>query len=175
MTIAYAVNRGQPELRLLREPAASSGAAQLRVANYAPRAGAVDVRAGGLVLARGLRFGATTVARRIPPGFSPTGLATIAARTRQGVDVAGTQPLVLATRSVGIFVLVPRGSDAQLLRLAYDVAPPTPTRQPAVTGTRRFGNVVRCERDTWTPRSADDRAPVDGRRRRRRLEHRRWR
>ncbi len=100
-------------------------------------------------------FGATTVARRIPPGFSPTGLATIAARTRQGVDVAGTQPLVLATRSVGIFVLVPRGSGAQLLRLAYDVAPPTPTRQPAVTGTRRFGNAVRCERDTWTPKSAE--------------------
>ncbi len=164
VTVAYAVNRaGRAELRLLREPSPTAGAAQLRVANYAATAGAVDVRAGALVVASGLRYGRTT-ATRMEPGSSSTGLATVTARTALGAVSTGTQPLVLATRSVGIFVLVPRGGGPQLLRLAYDTPPPTPTRQPAVTGTRRFGNVVRCERDTWTPKGATVRRQwsVDG-------------
>ena len=164
LTVAYAVNRaGRGELRLLREPAPTAGAAQLWVANYAATAGAVDVRAGALAVATGLRYGLTT-ATRMEPGSSSTGLAAVTARTALGAVSTGTQPLVLATRSVGIFVLVPRGRSPQLLRLAYDTPPPSPTRQPAVTGTRRFGNVVRCERDTWTPKGATVRRQwsVDG-------------
>ena len=161
VTIAYAVNRGKPELRLLREPPASAGATQLRVANLASAAGAVDVRADAVVLARAVAYGATTAAFRIPAGSS-TGLASITARTRTNAVAAAT--LVLATRSTGLFVLVPRGGGVRLLRLAYEVAPPTPTRQPAVTGTRRFGNEVRCERDAWTPKGVTVRRQwsVDG-------------
>ncbi len=154
VTVVYASDDGHAEIRLLREPAATAGTTMLRVANYAPDAGLIDVRVGGLVVARGLDYNRATVALRVAPAVSPAGLATVSARPQAGAVLTAPQPLVLATRSVGIFVIVPRGTSSRLLRLAYDTAPPTPTRQPAVTGTRRFGNAVRCDGGAWTPAGA---------------------
>ena len=125
----------------------------LRVANYSEDAGLVDVRVGGLVVARGLDYNRAMVARRVGAAVSPTGLATVTARPPAGAVLTAAQPLVLATRSVGIFAIVPRAGGSRLIRLGYDTAPPTPTGQPAVTGTRRVGHAVRCENDTWTPSS----------------------
>ena len=127
----------------------------MRVANYAGAIGPVDVRVGGLVL--GARPAASADDRR---AADPGGrLSPRAGDGRPGGDrraAINAEPSRWCWRRGrwGCSSLVPRGSGAQLLRLAYDVAPPTPTRQPAVTGTRRFGNAVRCERDTWTPKES---------------------
>ena len=78
-------------------------------------------------------YATATAGRAVPPGFSPTGLASIAAaHAGRGVDVAGNQPLVLATRSVGVFALVPRAK-----RFAACCASPTTRRRRRRRGSPR--------------------------------------
>ena len=126
VTVVYASDDGHAGLRLLREPSAATGTTMLRVANYSEDAGLVDVGVGGLVVARGLDYNRAMVARRVGAAVSPTGLATITVRENAGALLTAAQPLVLATRSVGIFAIVPRAGGSRLIRLAYDTAPPTP-------------------------------------------------
>lgn len=152
VTLVYALSTERAaDVRVLREPAASGAGTGLRVANYAGGGGPVDVLAGPLTIARAVGYGQSTLPRRLTGALSPTGLATIAVRTRTGTLVRASAPLVLATRSVGIFVLVPTASGRRLVRLRYDTAPPTPTAQPAITGRRRVGSTVQCGAGKWTP------------------------
>ena len=152
-------------LRLLREPGGVRNGTLVRVANYAGRGGSVDVRVGALTIARALGVGHTSVTRRVTSALSPTGTIRVSARrTRTGTTFTASGKLVLATRSVGLFALVPRGSSARLIRLPYDLTPPSPRRLPAVTGTRRFNHAVTCGKGSWTPRTAriSRRWTVDG-------------
>ena len=165
LTVVLTVTGGEPVLRLLREPGGVGNGTLVRVANYAGRAGTVDVRVGALTIAQSLGVGRTSVTRRVTSALSPTGTIRVAARrTRNGTTFTAGGKLVLATRSVGLFALVPKGASARLIRLPYDVTPPTPKRLPAVTGTRRFNHTVTCGRGAWTPGSAriSRRWTVDG-------------
>ena len=63
----------------------------------------VDVRVGGLAVARGLDYSRAMVPAGSPRRSSPTGLATVTAVAHAGAVLTAAQPLVLATRSVGIF------------------------------------------------------------------------
>jgi hypothetical protein len=127
----------------------------VRVANYASRAGPADIRVGPLTIARALGVGHVSLARRVTAALSPTGTAAVSARrTKTGAVVTASRALVLATRSVGLFALVPTTSGSRLIRLPYDRTPPTPTTPPAVTGTRRFDHTVSCGKGTWTPKAS---------------------
>ena len=155
LTVVYALSGGQPLLQLLREPGGVGSGTLLRVANYAGNAGPVDVRVGPLTIAQALGPGHTTVTRRLTSGLSATGqIAVSARRTTTGGTFTASQKLVLATRSVGLFALVPTPASARLIRLPYDVTPPTPKALPKITGTRRFGHTVGCGAGSWTPKAS---------------------
>jgi hypothetical protein len=154
VTVVYTLAAGHPLLRLLREPGGIGSGTLVRVANYASRAGVVDVRVGPLTVARGLGVGHVSVARRVTSALSPTGTIAVSARRKTGATFTASGKLVLATRSVGLFALVPTTSGARLIRLPYDITPPTPKALPAVTGTRRFDHSVTCGKGTWTPKAS---------------------
>jgi hypothetical protein len=155
LTVVYTLTGGRPLLRLLREPGGIGSGTLVRVANYSSRAGPVDVRVGPLTIARGLGAGHVSVARRVTAALAPAGtIAVSARRERTGAAFTASGKLVLATRSIGLFALVPTASGSKLIRLPYDVTPPTPKTLPAVTGTRRFDHTVTCGKGTWTPKAA---------------------
>jgi len=154
LTIVLTVTGGRSVVRLLREPHGVSGATLVRVANYASRAGPVDIRVGALTIAKALAVGNASAADQVTSDLSPTGTIRVSARrTTSGATFSASGKLILATRSVGLYALVPTASSARLIRLPYDITPPTPKRLPAITGTRRFNHTVTCGRGSWTPRT----------------------
>ena len=163
VTIVYAVKGHRPSLFLFAEPAAARGAIVFRAANFASAAGAVSIRIGSTVVAKNVRFAGVTPARRLFPRSSATGLLKVSAR-HGSKTMTAKEPLVLATKSVGLFVVIPRGRRAQVVRLPYTTPVPAPTHQPVLTGTRRFGHTVRCTADRWRPGAAvtQRRWTVDG-------------
>ena len=82
MTVVYASDEATPGLRLIREPSPVTGTTMLRVANYSEDAGLVDVRVGGLVVARGLDY------NRVDGG-APGGVGAVLDRARDGHGPAG--------------------------------------------------------------------------------------
>jgi hypothetical protein len=164
LTIVYAVKGRRSLIFLFPEPAAARGKIVFRAANFAAVPGTVTLRVGTRAIAKTLRFGGMTAARRFVPASSPTGLVSVSAR-RGKRTMKSKQPLVLATGSVGLFAVIPHGRRrAQVVRLPYTTPVAAPTHQPLLTGTRRFGHTMRCTGDRWRPSSVSRtrRWTVDG-------------
>jgi hypothetical protein len=154
VTVVFAMKGRKPVMQVLREPRVVRGAILLGAANFASTAGAVDFGAGALVIGRKVGFGRVTPIRRITTTVSPTGLLSVSARRSGKKALTSADPLVLASGSVGLFAVIPRGSGARLVRLPYDTPPPAPLKQPLIKGSLRFGSKIRCVGDAWRPKGA---------------------
>jgi hypothetical protein len=149
VTLVFLTVAGRPQLRVIREAAPDPRAARFRVANMTDAVGAIDVLLGGATTARALPAGRASLPRRVTHEVTRTGTTPIAVRLPSGQVVAASAPLIVATQSSATFALLRTAGRLLLLRLPYDVTPPSPLAQPQITGIPRVPNTVRCQRDGW--------------------------